>query len=136
MDERLQFCIVTPEREVLSEIVDEVVLPSASGSMGVLPGHAPLFSRLQVGEASYRIDKQRKYLAVSGGFAEVLHDGVTILADTAEPAEEIDADRAQRAKQESQELLQSKLSQGEHDLAEIRLKKALNRISIQTRTGL
>ena len=136
MADKLQFCIVTPEGEVLSETVDEVVLPSESGSMGVLPGHAPLLSRVQVGEASYRVDRRRKYLAVSGGFAEVLRDGVTILAQTCEPAEEIDLVRAQRAKQEAEKLIQSDLPESEVRLAETRLEKAVNRISIQSRTGV
>jgi F-type H+-transporting ATPase subunit epsilon len=125
--------IVTPERRVLSERVDEVVLPSVDGSMGVLPGHAPLLARLEAGEVSYRVGDVRRFLSVSGGHAEVLRDAVNVLARTAERAEEIDVDRAQRAKSEAQAALDSAKEESESQRAEIRLKRALARLDVSGR---
>jgi len=125
--------IVTPERRVLSERVDEVVLPSVNGSMGVLPGHAPLLARLEAGEVSYRVGDVRRFLAVSGGHAEVLRDAVNVLARTAERAEEIDVDRAQRAKTGAQAVLDSAKEESEFQRAEIRFKRALARLDVSGR---
>ncbi len=122
MADKIVLEIVTPDRRVLSLDVDEVVLPSANGSMGVLYGHAPTLCELDVGEVSYRIGQDRKYLAVSGGFAEVLRDKVNVLARTTEEAGEIDLDRAQRAK-----------AAAEASLAAVKLKRALCRIAVYAR---
>ena len=132
--EKLTLEIVTPERLVLSEAVLEVVLPSIEGYMGVRPGHAPLMAKLDVGEISYRTDAGQKYLAVSAGFAEVLQGSVSILAETAEPAEEIDVERAQRSRESAETLLKSQLSGHEFLRAELRLKKAIGRIRVRERT--
>jgi F-type H+-transporting ATPase subunit epsilon len=126
--ERLSLEIATPERRVLALDVDEVVLPGVEGSFGVLYGHAPLLAQLDVGEISYRVGAERKYLAASGGFAEVLRGGVTVLAETAEPAEEIDLPRARRAEERAAEQLRADLSEVEFRRAEVALKKALRRI--------
>ena len=133
MADKIAFEIVTPDRRVLNLDVDEVVLPSANGSMGVLFGHAPTLCELDIGEVSYRNGKDRTFLAVSGGFAEVLRDGVSILARTTEMAEEIDLDRAQRAKVAAENNLKS----DETDtlrLAEVKLKRALCRMNVHART--
>jgi F-type H+-transporting ATPase subunit epsilon len=90
--------IVTPMRLLVSETVDEVVLPGSEGYLGVLPGHAPLLTGLGAGEISYRSGGRVRYLAVSGGFAEVLGHRVSILAETCERAEEIDVPRAATAR--------------------------------------
>ncbi len=134
LPEKLTLEIVTPERLVLSEAVNEVVLPSLEGYMGVRPGHAPLMAKLDVGEISYRTDAGERHLAVSGGFAEVLEGGVSILAETAEPAEEIDVERAQRSRETAERLLKSQLSGHELLRAELRLKKAIGRIRARERT--
>ena len=133
LPEKLTLEIVTPERLVLSETVDEVVLPSVEGYMGVRPGHAPLLARLEVGEISYRTDVGERHLAVSGGFAEVLEGGVSILAETAELAEEIDLERAQRSRERAETLLKSRLSGQELPQAELSLKKAIGRIRARER---
>ncbi len=130
---KLTLEIVTPERLVLSETVVEVVLPSIEGYMGVRPGHAPLLAKLDVGEISYRTDAGEKHLAISGGFAEVLEGGVSILAETAELAEEIDVERAQRSRERAETLLKSQLSGQELLRAEFRLKKAIGRIRVRER---
>ncbi len=132
LPEKLTLEIVTPERLALSETVVEVVLPSIKGYMGVRPGHAPLLAKLDVGEVSYRTDAGERHLAISGGFAEVLQGGVSILAETAEPAEEIDAERAQRSRERAETELKSDPSGRE---AELRLKRALGRIRVRGLAG-
>jgi F-type H+-transporting ATPase subunit epsilon len=130
MADKLQLEIVTPERSVLTEQVDEVVLPSLEGYMGVLPGHAPLLAQLDVGEVSYRVGQQRKYLAISGGYAEVQRGSVSVLARTAELSEEIDLERAQRAKERAESALKGDLPSDEFRHFEVRLKRALSRIGV------
>ena len=133
MAEKLTFEIVTPERQVLAEQADEVVLPSADGSMGVLPGHAPLLAQLDVGEVSYRVGSERHFLAVSGGFAEVLRESVSVLATTCERAEEIDLDRAERSRERASENLSLDKSEQEFHRAEARLRRAMCRIEVRGR---
>src|SRR5438093_12730734 len=98
LPEKLKLEIVTPERKILCETVDEVVLPGREGYLGVLPGHAPLLTSLKIGQVEYRKGKQPFYLSLAWGFAEILPERVTILAEIAEPAEEIDVERAQAKK--------------------------------------
>jgi F-type H+-transporting ATPase subunit epsilon len=105
---RVRFELATPNRLVVSEDVDEVVAPGLQGYFGVLPGHVPFLTSLQSGEVSYRIGRTEQYLAVSGGFAEVQGDRVTILAERAERPEEIDRERALRARQRAEHRLQGK----------------------------
>jgi F-type H+-transporting ATPase subunit epsilon len=98
MAERLRLEVATPTRLVVSGPADEVVVPGVEGAFGVLPGHAPLLSLVGVGEVMYRTGREEHYLAVSGGFAEVGPDHVTVLAETAERPEEIDLARARAAR--------------------------------------
>jgi F-type H+-transporting ATPase subunit epsilon len=91
--------IVTPERMVVREKVEEMQIPGKNGYLGILPGHAPLITELGIGEISYRGNGRSRRLAVAWGFAEVLPDQVSILAQTAERAEEIDVRRAEKAGQ-------------------------------------
>lgn len=133
LPDKIQLEIVTPERLVLTQPVDEVVLPSVDGYMGVRPGHAPLLARLDVGEISYRVGDQQRYLSVAGGFAEVLRHSVHVLAETCELAEEIDPERAQLAKERAEVKLKSQLSEHEFRLAEASLKKAISRMQVQRR---
>jgi F-type H+-transporting ATPase subunit epsilon len=130
MDGKLLLEIVTPERLVVRETVDEVVLPSVEGYMGVLPGHAPLLAQLDIGEVSYRIGDRRKYLAISGGFAEVLRNSVKVLARTCEPAEEIDPARAKQAQARATDALRERQSETDFSRAEIRLKRAIARLNV------
>jgi len=100
LPESIQLIVVTPERQLLRESVVEVVVPGLDGQLGILPGHAPLMTELGIGELAYRTStsSQPVVLAVISGFAEVLPDRVTVLAETAERAEEIDLARAEDAK--------------------------------------
>src|SRR5262245_62958219 len=87
--------VVTPDRAVVTDRVDEVEIPGSQGYFGVLPGHTPLLATLQVGELWYRKGQEKVYLSIAFGFAEVLPDRVTVLAQLAERAEEIDVARAE-----------------------------------------
>lgn len=130
MDQSFRLRIVTPYREVVMEEVGEAQVPGKEGYLGILPGHAPLISELKVGEITYRQGRQSKHLAVSGGFVEVLPDQVTILAETAEKAHEIDVDRAQAAKKQAEKLLQSTEPDVDTDQAAIALQRALIRLQV------
>src|SRR5580693_3606451 len=109
LPEAIELIVVTPERQVLRETVVEVTIPGLDGELGVLPGHAPLITELGIGELSYRTKGgvQSAGLAIISGFAEVLPGRVTILAETAERAEEIDLARAERALAKAKERLSS-----------------------------
>ena len=99
--------IVTPDRAIVKEQVDEVLLPGSEGYLGVLPGHAPLVTTLQVGEMWYRKGQDTKFLALAFGFAEILPDRVTVLAQIAERAEDIDLSRAEAAKVRAEQRVSS-----------------------------
>jgi len=135
MEHKIEFEVVTPERQVLRAEVDEVVLPSVDGYLGVLPGHAPLLAALGTGEISYRVGKQRHFLAASRGYAEVLRESVSVLAETCEKAEEIDVARARRSLERAEQELKAQRSAQDFTRAEVRLKKALARIQAHERLG-
>ena len=116
----IQLSIVTPERSLLNEQVDELQIPGADGYLGVLPGHAPLFTELKVGELSYRKGNTWTSLAVAWGFAEVLPDQVRVLAETAERAQEIDLERATRAKERAEQRLSERRRDVDYDRARLR----------------
>jgi F-type H+-transporting ATPase subunit epsilon len=126
----IQLTIVTPERSLLNEQVDELQVPGAEGYLGILPGHAPLFTELKVGELSYRKGSAWTSLAVAWGFAEVLSDQVRVLAETAERAHEIDLERAQRAKERAEKRLSQGGGDVDYDRARIALQRAIIRIQV------
>jgi len=97
--------LVTPERLLLSEEVDEIVAPGYEGEFGVLPGHTQFLAILNIGMLWYRKESAVKKIALGGGFAEVTHDRVVVLADTAERTDEIDVARAQRARDRAEARL-------------------------------
>ena len=125
--------IVTPDRSLVREEVDEVQLPGAEGYLGVLPGHAPLLATLTVGELWYRIGQERHYLAIAGGFVEVLPERVTVLAQIAERAQEIDVARAEAARKRAEERFANRAPDLDVDRARIALMKALIRLQVATR---
>lgn len=133
---KLTLEIVTPDRSLVTEQVDEVELPGSQGYFGVLPGHTPLLATLQVGELWYRVGQDKKYLALAFGFVEVLPDRVTVLAQIAERAEDIDVSRAEAAKRRAEERVTRTTSpQAEMDFerARIALMKSLVRLQVATR---
>jgi F-type H+-transporting ATPase subunit epsilon len=107
MADTFQLEIVTPEKKVVETAAAEVQIPGKNGYLGVLPGHAPLITELAVGEITFRDGGQEQRLAVAWGFAEVLPDKVTILAETAERPSEIDVERARKAKARAEQRLTS-----------------------------
>jgi len=130
MADTFQLEIVTPEKMVVNSVAEEIQIPGKNGYMGILPGHAPLISELAVGEISYRSAGATRYLAVAWGFAEVLPDRVTILAEQAERPEEIDVQRAQQAKERAEELLKSGKTEVDFQHAEDALHRAETRLLV------
>ncbi len=133
MAETFMLEVVTPERRLISEQVDAVYAPGAEGELGVLPGHAPLLSLLKIGELRYSREGGDRRVAISGGFTEVDQKGMKVLAETAEFAEEIDVERAERARARAEDLLK-KLDSAENEdefaTAELALKRALIRLQV------
>jgi F-type H+-transporting ATPase subunit epsilon len=125
--------IVSAERTVYSGQVDMVIAPGIEGQLGILPKHAPLMSILQAGELIARSGEEEYLVAISGGYLEVRSDGVIVLADAAERAEEIDIARAEAARKRAQEKLAQSTSLEEIDLAEAALRRAIARIEVADR---
>jgi F-type H+-transporting ATPase subunit epsilon len=130
----IELQIVVPDRAIVKEQVDEVEIPGVDGYFGVLPGHTPLLAALSVGEMWYRKGQEKTYLAIAYGFAEVLPDRVTILAQLAERAEEIDRERAERAHERASGRLEGK-SDVDYARARIALMKSMTRLQVASRIG-
>jgi len=132
---RIQLQLVSADRSLLNETVDEVVIPGFDGYFGVLPGHTPLLALLGTGELWYRQGQEKHYVAIAFGFVEVLPDHVTVLAQVGERAQEIDIQRAERAKQRAETLLASPTANVDLDIerARIALMKSLIRLQVATR---
>ena len=107
MSDTFQLEIVTPEKKVVDTSASEAQIPGKNGYLGVLPGHAPLITELAVGEITFRAGSEEQRLAVAWGFAEILPEKVTILAETAERPSEIDVERARKAKARAEQRLNS-----------------------------
>jgi F-type H+-transporting ATPase subunit epsilon len=133
---KLALEIVTPDRSLVNEQVDEVQLPGSEGYFGVLPGHTPLLATLQVGELWYRVGAQKHYLAIAFGFAEVLPDRVTVLAQLAERPQDIDVTRAEAARKRAEERLARPLqSDVDFERARTAMAKALVRLQVASRSS-
>jgi len=130
---KLTLEVVTPDRALVAEQVDEVQLPGSEGYFGVLPGHTPLLATLQVGELWYRIGQEKFYLAVAFGFVEVLPDRVTVLAQLAEKAQEIDVSRAEAAKKRAEERVARPQTDMDFERARVALMKSLVRLQVASR---
>lgn len=130
--------IVTPERRLVAAEVDEVTGPGLWGEFGVLPEHTPYLCQLEVGVLSYRIGSGRYFVSVIGGYAEVGPDKVTILAETAERAEDIDTERAEAARDRAWRRMSGQLSEESFDFdrAELSLKRAISRIKVANQSGV
>jgi F-type H+-transporting ATPase subunit epsilon len=136
LPDALELIIVTPVRELLRETVVEVQLPGADGYLGVLPGAAPLITELGIGELTYHLKSGgagSEPIAIVRGFAEVLPDRVTVLAETAELASEIDVPRAEAALKRAQERMASNAQDLDWDRLTAALQRALIRIQVARR---
>ena len=134
MADKITLRLVTPSRTLLDEEVDEVTAPGALGEFGVLPNHIAFLTLLEIGEMSYKQGAERQRLAVNGGYAEVLDNVMTVLANAAEYADEIDVERAQRTKESAKtKLTESSQEDEEHVAAEAALRWALVRLQVAGR---
>jgi F-type H+-transporting ATPase subunit epsilon len=132
----IELQIVTPDRMLVKEQVDEVEIPGAEGYFGVLPGHTPMLAALAVGEMWYRKGSEKTYLSIAFGFAEVLPDRVTILARIAEKGEDIDVERAEAAKKRAEERLAQPKAEIDYERARVSLMRALARLQVASRAGI
>lgn len=130
LPETMELVIVTPTRQLVRTHAREVTLPGANGYLGVLPGHAPLMTELGIGELTFQSTAQTEPLTVIRGFAEVLPDRVTVLAETAELAAEIDLERAEAAKARAEKRLAEGDPNIDWDRAAVTLQRALIRIQV------
>jgi len=128
----IELQIVTPDRLLVKEQVDEVEIPGTEGYFGVLPGHTPMLAALAIGEMWYRQGQAKTFLVVAHGYCEVLPDRVTILATVAEKAGAIDIVRAEEAKQRAEARL-AHAKEIDYDRARLALQKALVRLQASTR---
>jgi len=133
---QIQLHIVSADRSLVNESVDEVEIPGADGYFGVLPGHTPLLALLGAGELWYRQGQEKHYLLIAFGFAEVQPDRVTILAQTAERPHEIDLARAEAAKKRAEERLSRPTLDMDAERARIALLKSLIRIQVASRVKI
>ncbi len=133
MAEKLSLEIVTPERKVLSEMVDIVVAPGELGEFGVLPGHIPFLCKLKVGELRYRIGAVSRHIAIMGGYAEVANNQVTILATAAEDSLEIDIVRARAARERAERRIAEARDNLDFHRAQAALQRAMARLKIAER---
>src|SRR5947209_11664388 len=132
----LQLQIVSADRSLVNEQVDEVEIPGTDGYFGVLPGHTPLLAVLGMEQLWYRQGQEKHYLAIAFGFAEVQPDRVTILAQIAEKADEIDTARAEAAKRRAEERLGKATVDMDFERARIAMMKALIRLQVATRARI
>jgi F-type H+-transporting ATPase subunit epsilon len=131
----IQLEVVTPERQLISDTVSSVQIPGLGGYLGILPGHAPLLTELGTGELCYRKGAETYCAAIIRGFAEVLPDRVTVLADIAERAEEIDADRARAARDRAQRRLSGHDPETDWNRAAAALERAMIRLQVAAKGG-
>ena len=129
----MQLQIITAEREVFSGEVDALVAPGIEGQLGILPRHAPLMTILQPGELMVRSGGEESFLALSGGYMEVLGNQVIILADAAEDVDEIDESRAQAAMEQAQQRIANRESDVELEQAVASLRRAQVRVTVARR---
>ena len=133
---KIQLQIVSADRALVNETVDEVEIPGWDGYFGVLPGHTPLLAVLHVGELWYRQGQEKHYLLIAFGFAEVQPGRVTILAQGAEKAEEIDLARAEQAKKRAEERVSRPTVNMDAERARIALLKSLIRLQVASRARI
>lgn len=132
MEKSLQLDVVTPDKVVLSEQVDYVSAPGVEGEFGVLPGHIPMLAALTVGCLGYVVNGKKHCAFIGGGFAEISNNKLTILAESSELAESIDAARAELAKRRAEQRLKDQVDNTNFDRAQLALRKAIIRLEISS----
>ena len=131
MGDMLQLAVVTPRCRVLTAQAESIILPGIEGAFGVLHNHAPLVAALGIGALKYgRRDGEKEIAAIGGGFVEVAGNTVTVLADSAELAGEIDVERAQASAERAEQRLRNLMAEVDFQRAEVALRKAMNRLQI------
>ncbi|TKJ35121.1 ATP synthase F1 subunit epsilon [bacterium (candidate division B38) B3_B38] len=133
--EKITLEVVTPEKLVVGEDVDEITAPGYYGYFGVLPHHHPYLTLIGIGELMYRIGDKSHYLAVSKGFAEVLGNKVTFLVESCEKPQEIDVSRAEKAKERAEARLRAPTPELNVERASASLQRALTRLKVEKRKG-
>ena len=136
LPQHLRLQIVSADRALVNELVDEVEIPGSDGYFGVLPGHTPLLALLGAGELWYRQGQEKHYLVIAFGFAEVQPEAVTILAEIAEKADDVDIARAEAAKKRAEERLATPSMQMDFERARIAMLKSLIRLQVATRARI
>ena len=132
----LQLHIVSADRSLVNERVDEVEIPGSEGYFGVLPGHTPMLALLGAGELWYRQGQEKHYLMIAFGFAEVQPEQVTILAQIAERADEIDITRAEAAKKRAEERISRPVAEMDFERARVAMLKSLIRLQVASRARI
>jgi F-type H+-transporting ATPase subunit epsilon len=132
----LQLRIVSADRSLVNERVDEVEIPGSEGYFGVWPGHTPMLALLGAGELWYRQGQEKHYLMIAFGFAEVQPEQVTILAQIAERADEIDITRAEAAKKRAEERITRPVAEMDFERARIAMLKSLVRLQVASRARI
>jgi F-type H+-transporting ATPase subunit epsilon len=136
LPEKIELEVVTPQRHVLSESVQAIQIPGKDGYLGILPGHAPLLTELGIGVLSYQHDSQARQLTIINGYAEVLPERVTVLAEISERAEEIDVPRAEKQLARAKEQLAKAGSPDvDWEVASFALKRAMIRLQVAGKGG-
>ena len=132
MAKQLQLEVVTPDRKVLSQPVEYVGAPGIAGEFGILPGHIPFLSALGIGNLYYKENGKYHYIFIAGGFAEVSADKVTVLAEAAERAAEIDVERARKAQERAEQRIAKMKDEQDYARAQAALQRALYRMRCRT----
>lgn len=135
LPEKINLEIVTPEKSLFSGEVDEITVPAAQGYLGILPGHAPLLSELQVGVISYRQGTDESHLFCSMGFLEVLEDRVSVLAEKAELADQIDIEQARTDQSDAEEVLRVGDEATDYTEVMLRMREASTRLEVAAKVG-
>ena len=130
MESTLQLEIVTPDKVVVSQPVDYIGVPGVEGEFGILPNHIPLLSALSIGALYFRVGDQTEHVFISGGFTEVSNNKVTVLAESAELAKDIDEARAKAALERAQTRLEGHQESVDMTRAQLAMQRAMARLSL------
>ncbi|MBU0576680.1 ATP synthase F1 subunit epsilon [Patescibacteria group bacterium] len=133
MSNKLSLDVISQEQQLLSQEVDMVLVPSMTGQIGILPGHISLFASLEAGELILTSGTRNEVFAITGGFLDVNQNQVTVLADSAIRAEDIDINKVEEAKKRAQEAMKDKSSEKDFKLAEADLRKAILELKVAKR---